>query len=130
LEDIQSSSFHRYRHLEKIGKGIQKFLSLPLRISGAYGVVYKSLDLTTNKFVAFKKIRLEVEDEGIPSTTLREISYLRMLQFIRHPNIVFLENIIIEGNRLHLIFELVDGEDLNDLFDFLISLLRRSEEGD
>lgn len=85
------------------------FLFLPSS-AGAYGVVYKSLDLTTNKYVAFKKIRLEVEDEGIPSSTLREISYLRMLQFIRHPNIVFLENIIIEGNRLHLIFELVDGQ--------------------
>jgi serine/threonine protein kinase len=72
-------------------------------------VVYKSRDLTTNKMVALKKIRLEVEDEGIPSSSLREISYLRMLQFIQHPNIVLLENIVIEGNRLHLIFELVDG---------------------
>jgi hypothetical protein len=76
---------------------------------GAYGVVYKSRDLTTNKMVALKKIRLEVEDEGIPSSSLREISYLRMLQFIQHPNIVLLDNIVIEGNRLHLIFELVDG---------------------
>lgn len=32
-----------------------------------------------------KKIRLENEDEGIPSTAIREISLLKELQ---HPNIV------------------------------------------
>lgn len=35
-----------------------------------------------------QRIRLEVEDEGIPSTALREISLLRELQ---HPNIVELK---------------------------------------
>jgi serine/threonine protein kinase len=32
-----------------------------------------------------KRIRLEAEDEGIPSTAIREISLLKEL---RHPNIV------------------------------------------
>ncbi len=35
--------------------------------------------------MALKKIRLENEDEGIPSTALREISILKEL---KHPNIV------------------------------------------
>ena len=52
---------------------------------GTYGVVYKAKDKQTDSFVALKRIRLEVEDEGIPSTTLREISVLRQL---KHPNIV------------------------------------------
>lgn len=52
---------------------------------GTYGVVYKSLDLTTKQVVALKRIRLETEDDGIPSTALREISVLRELE---HPNIV------------------------------------------
>ncbi|KAF1315668.1 Cmgc/cdk/cdc2 protein kinase, partial [Globisporangium splendens] len=52
---------------------------------GTYGVVYKSLDLKTNQVVALKRIRLETEDDGIPSTALREISVLRELE---HPNIV------------------------------------------
>ena len=52
---------------------------------GTYGVVYKAKDRNTGEFVAMKRIRLEVEDEGIPSTTLREISVLRQL---KHPNIV------------------------------------------
>lgn len=37
--------------------------------------------------VAMKKIRLENEDEGVPSTAVREISLLKELQ---HPNIVAL----------------------------------------
>jgi serine/threonine protein kinase len=52
---------------------------------GTYGVVYKAKDLKTGNMVALKRIRLEVEDEGIPSTALREISILRELE---HPNIV------------------------------------------
>lgn len=42
-------------------------------------------DRITNEIIALKKIRLEAEDEGIPSTAIREISLLKQLQ---HPNIV------------------------------------------
>lgn len=62
----------RYMRIEKIGEG-------------TYGVVYKARDKVTNEYVALKKIRLESEDEGVPSTTIREISLLKELH---HPNIV------------------------------------------
>ena len=42
----------------------------------------------TGEIVAMKKIRLESEDEGVPSTAIREISLLKELQ---HPNIVGLQ---------------------------------------
>ena len=61
-----------YEKLEKIGEG-------------TYGVVYKARNKKTGKFVALKKIRLESEEEGVPSTAIREISLLKELQ---HPNIV------------------------------------------
>ncbi len=61
-----------YDKLEKIGEG-------------TYGVVYKARNKKTGKLVALKKIRLESEEEGIPSTSVREISLLKEL---RHPNIV------------------------------------------
>ncbi len=48
-------------------------------------MVYKATDKTNGETVALKKIRLEGEDEGVPSTALREISLLKELQ---HPNIV------------------------------------------
>lgn len=45
---------------------------------GTYGVVYKALDLHNNgQVVALKKIRLEDEAEGVPSTAIREISLLK-----------------------------------------------------
>lgn len=47
--------FHR---IEKIGEG-------------TYGVVYKGRNKLTGQIVAMKKIRLESEDEGIPSTAIR-----------------------------------------------------------
>ena len=37
------------------------------------------------QIVALKKIRLEKEDDGVPSTAIREISLLKGL---KHPNIV------------------------------------------
>lgn len=48
-------------------------------------MVYKAIDRSTGQDVALKKIKLEVEDEGIPCTALREISLLKEL---KHPNIV------------------------------------------
>ena len=52
---------------------------------GTYGVVYKAVDLETGETVAIKKIRLETEDDGVPSTAIREISLLKNL---KHPNVV------------------------------------------
>lgn len=38
---------------------------------GTYGVVYKGKNRHTGQIVAMKKIRLEADDEGIPSTAIR-----------------------------------------------------------
>lgn len=43
-------------------------------------MVYKARDLSSNLIVALKKIRLEAEDEGVPSTAIREISLLKELK--------------------------------------------------
>jgi len=71
--------------------------------SGTYGVVYSAFDNTLQKKVAIKKIKLEGEDEGIPSTALRELS---LLQELDHPNIVKLEGIVCQDTKILLIFEL------------------------
>lgn len=64
---------------------------------GTYGVVHKSYNHETKEVVAIKKIRLEREDEGIPSTTLREISILKSLN---HPNIVKYFTIFVSHNAI------------------------------
>ncbi len=62
----------QYEKVEKIGEG-------------TYGVVYKARDRTNGATIALKKIRLEQEEEGVPSTAIREISLLKELQ---HSNVV------------------------------------------
>uniref|UniRef100_A0A1I8EXX0 Protein kinase domain-containing protein n=1 Tax=Wuchereria bancrofti TaxID=6293 RepID=A0A1I8EXX0_WUCBA len=89
MDSGEISALQNYSRIEKIGEG-------------TYGVVYKGIDKRSGKMVAMKKIRLENEDEGVPATAIREISLLRELT---HPNIVALEEIILEENRLYLIFE-------------------------
>jgi len=79
---------------------------------GTYGVVYKCRVKDTNDFVALKKIRLENEDEGIPSTSIREISILKQL---RQPNIEYIIDLIHGEKKLYLVFEFMD----HDLKKFL-----------
>lgn len=78
-----------YSRIEKIGEG-------------TYGIVYKAVHKETKRTVALKKIRLETEDEGVPSTAIREISLLKELQ---HPNIVCLEDVLLQEGKLYLVFE-------------------------
>ncbi|KAI3477616.1 hypothetical protein L1887_60656 [Cichorium endivia] len=81
---------------------------LPEDRKGTYGVVYKAKDLTpgaNGRIVALKKIRLEAEDEGVPSTAIREISLLKEL---RDDNIVRLFDIVHQESKLYLVFEFLD----------------------
>jgi len=82
----------RYAKIEKVGEG-------------TYGVVYKARDIGTNQIVALKKIRLEAEDEGVPSTAIREISLLKEL---KDDNIVKLLDIVHADQKLYLVFEFLD----------------------
>lgn len=72
---------------------------------GTYGVVYKAVDKRTNETVALKKILLEGEEEGIPATSLREISILKDL---KHPNIVELKEVINSRGKLVMVLEYLD----------------------
>lgn len=84
---------------------------------GTYGVVYKAKNKKTNQFVAMKKIRLDSEEEGVPSTSIREISLLKELQ---HPNVVKLESIIMDEGKIYLIFEFL-SMDLKKYLDLIPS---------
>ncbi|KAI3993749.1 hypothetical protein MKX01_002762 [Papaver californicum] len=56
----------KYHKLEKVGEG-------------TYGKVYKAIDKTTGQIIALKKTRLSMYEEGVPSTTIYEVSLLQML---------------------------------------------------
>nr|KAF6373202.1 cyclin dependent kinase 2 [Pipistrellus kuhlii] len=89
-----------FQKVEKIGEG-------------TYGVVYKAKNKLTGEVVALKKIRLDTETEGVPSTAIREISLLKELN---HPNIVKLLDVIHTENKLYLVFEFLH-QDLKKFMD-------------
>lgn len=51
----------------------------------------KARDIQTGQLVAIKQLRTQSTEEGIPQTTLREITFLKDLD---HPNIVKLLNVV------------------------------------
>lgn len=89
-----------FKRIEKIGEG-------------TYGVVYKARDQITGRLVALKKIRLDTESEGVPSTALREISLLKELN---HPNVVRLLDVVHGEQKLYLVFEYLN-QDLKKFMD-------------
>ena len=74
---------------------------------GTYGVVYKAKDQKGQEIYALKKIRLQAEEEGIPSTAIREISLLKELN---HINIVKLYDVMHTPKKLTLVFEYCEQE--------------------
>ncbi|CAG8569171.1 9890_t:CDS:2 [Paraglomus occultum] len=86
------STEDNYDKLQKIGEG-------------TYGVVFKAKDKQTGQIVALKRIRLEADDEGVPSTAIREVSLLKEMN---NDNIVKLLDIVYQDNKLYLVFEFLD----------------------
>lgn len=93
-------AMQRYHRMEKLGEG-------------TYGVVFKAIDRTTGRYLALKRIRLADEDEGVPSTAIREISLLKELS---HPNVVQLVDVVYMDCKLYLVFEYMD-QDLKQFMD-------------
>ena len=70
---MATQSIAQYEKMGKLGEG-------------TYGTVYFARDKQTNEYVAMKKLLMNSDNEGIPSTVIREISLLKELS--DHPNIV------------------------------------------
>jgi len=89
----------KYEKLEKVGEG-------------TYGKVYKAKDKATGQLVALKKTRLEMDEEGIPPTALREISLLQMLSHSLYiVRLLCVEHIDKNGKPiLYLVFEYLDTD--------------------
>lgn len=74
---------------------------------GTYGKVYKARNRITNELVALKKIRMEYEKNGFPITAMREI---KLLQSLKHPNVVCLLEMMIEKSTVYMVFEYMDHD--------------------
>ena len=71
---------------------------------GAYGIVYKCKNKETNDFVAIKKFK-ETNDEIVRKTMRRE---LKMLQMLKHENVVDFQEVFKNKGNLFLVFEYVE----------------------
>eukprot|EP00916_Digyalum_oweni_P011069 GHVL01018401.1.p1 GENE.GHVL01018401.1~~GHVL01018401.1.p1 ORF type:complete len:226 (+),score=23.18 GHVL01018401.1:24-701(+) len=85
---------NKYERLEAIGEG-------------TYGKVYKAKDRKNGQFVALKKMKLDQDDEGVPSTAIREAA---LLQELNHQSIVKLVDIICSRDYLYLVFEFLKSD--------------------
>ena len=81
---------------------------------GAYGIVYKCRNKETDKFVAIKKFK-EIEDKLVQKTMKRE---LKMLQMLKHDNVVDFQEAFIYKENLFLVFEYVEKNLLEVLEKF------------
>ncbi|QNP96934.1 YALIA101S01e01112g1_1 [Yarrowia lipolytica] len=89
---------------------------------GTYGKVYKAVNQVSGTTSALKRLRLETEREGFPVTALREI---KLLQSLRHDNIISLKEMMVEENGVFMIF----GYMSHDLSGILAQPNVRLEEG-
>jgi serine/threonine protein kinase len=72
---------------------------------GTYGAVYRARCSQTGRTVAIKKMKPEHEDEGVPSTAIREVAVLKGAD---HVNIVKLLDVYCVRRKVHLVFEFID----------------------
>lgn len=93
-KEMLISNYQNYDHIAKLGEG-------------TFGIVYRSKNKQNGQEYALKEMRLESEEEGIPSTAIREISLLRELN---HPNVVKLHEVIHSNKSLTLVFELLQRD--------------------
>ena len=71
---------------------------------GAYGIVYKCRNKYTNEIVAIKKFK-EIHDDIVKKTMKRE---LKVLQKLKHENIVEFKEAFKNKSKLYLVFEYVE----------------------
>ncbi len=81
--------------------------------SGTYGKVFKAIHVYTKNLAALKKIRMDGEKDGFPVTAVREI---KLLQSLRHENVVSLQEVMVEHNDCFMVFEYL-SHDLTGLLN-------------
>lgn len=106
-------------------RSVDDFKKLNRIGEGTYGVVYRAKDRQSGDIVALKRIRMELEEEGLPVCSVREIGLLMTLS---HCNIVELIEIVV-GHELDTMFLVMSycEQDLASLIDNMKSPFTESQ---
>ncbi|CAH8458653.1 unnamed protein product [Schistosoma turkestanicum] len=96
-------------------RSVAEFEKLNRIGEGTYGIVYRARDTVSKEVVALKKVRMENVRDGIPISSLREIT---LLLSIKHPNVVHLREVVV-GRSLDSIFLVMEycEQDMASLLD-------------
>jgi tRNA A-37 threonylcarbamoyl transferase component Bud32 len=95
-----TQKFGKYEIVDRIGRG-------------GMGTVYKARDARLNRLVALKVISGEVTDE----LRTRFFEEAQACANLTHPNIVTIYDVGEEGDRLYIVMELLDGQELKQLIE-------------
>ncbi|EFN55907.1 hypothetical protein CHLNCDRAFT_15246, partial [Chlorella variabilis] len=79
------------------------FVGLRQQGCGTYALVFRARSRVSGKLVALKRMKLDSQEEGVPTTALREVSLLR--QLAGSPHIVQLEDVVWDQRSLYLVME-------------------------
>lgn len=99
--------FECFEEAERHFKSQYEILEKSLLGEGTYGKVYKARCNQSGEAVAIKQMKLDSQDEGVPSTAIREIALLKELA---HPNVVRLLDVFVKPNKLVLVFEFLEND--------------------
>ena len=91
---------------------MEKYENLGMVGEGSYGMVMKCKHKETKQLVAIKKFIESEEDRMVSKIAKREV---KMLQSLRHVNLVNLLEVFRKKKRLYLVFEYVERTVLDDL---------------
>ncbi len=89
------------------------------------GMVWRGQDRETGAVYAVKVLRSELARD--PAVVTRFVRERTALVKFRHPNVVTLHDMIVEGDRLALVMDLVEGGDLDTYWHYRGGILPQSE---
>lgn len=82
-----------FEKVKEIGEGtFGTVCNLLLRAHYYARAIVKARDKKKNEIIALKKVRMSIETEGFPVTSLREI---QILQELNHENIIKLKEVVV-----------------------------------
>ncbi|MBF4160283.1 serine/threonine-protein kinase [Nocardioides acrostichi] len=80
--------------------------------SGAMGEVWRTWDRTGETWVAAKRLRTELTQD--PEIVTRFVQERSILISLDHPNILSVRDLVVEGDDLAIVMDLVEGPSLGD----------------